>query len=77
MRRRIGRAKTNGDSAVEDAPTSAAQCRERARKCFERAIVEESLTSREWFLRTGEAWMLRWREWPAHDHRGSSRAGPA
>jgi hypothetical protein len=58
--------------AIDQPPASAAQCRERARRCFERAIVEESLTARETFLRQGEDWMLRWRTWGADDARGAA-----
>lgn len=58
--------------APDTPPASAAQCRERARRCFERAIVEESLTARETFLRQGEDWMLRWRTWGADDARGAA-----
>jgi hypothetical protein len=52
---------------MDEPPATAAQCRERARRCFERAIVEESLTAREAFLRQGENWMLRWRTWGVDD----------
>lgn len=59
--------------AMDQPPASAAQCRERARRCFERAIVEESVVARETYLRQGEDWMLRWRTWGADDV--PSRAG--
>jgi hypothetical protein len=48
---------------MEKPPATASQCRERARRCFERAIAEENITAREAYLRQGEAWMLRWRHW--------------
>ncbi|NBW09284.1 MAG: hypothetical protein EBR82_14795 [Caulobacteraceae bacterium] len=52
---------------MTEPPLTAAQCRERARRCFEQAIREENLTARETFLRQGENWMLRWRTWGADD----------
>jgi hypothetical protein len=57
---------------MEDPPATAAQCRERARRCFERAIIEESVVAREQYLRQGEDWMLRWRTWSPEDGRRSA-----
>ena len=62
----------SSSTSFDQPPASAAQCRERARRCFERAIVEESLTARETFLRQGEDWMLRWRTWGADDTRAAA-----
>lgn len=54
-------------TAMDDPPLTAAQCRERARRCFERAIVEENIVARETWLRQGENWMLRCRTWGPQD----------
>lgn len=48
---------------MDDPPLTAAQCRDRARNCFRRAVVEENLTAREEHLKEGETWMMRWRTW--------------
>lgn len=48
---------------MDDPPLTAAQCRDRARNCFRRAVVEENLTAREEHLKEGETWMMRWRIW--------------
>jgi hypothetical protein len=42
---------------------SAAECRERARDCFGRAVAEPDEKRREQHLRDGEMWMSRWRFW--------------
>ncbi|CAN5142050.1 hypothetical protein BH09PSE1_BH09PSE1_10070 [soil metagenome] len=48
---------------MDEPPLTAAQCRDRARNCFRRAVAEENLTAREEHLKEGETWMMRWRIW--------------